>query len=94
MPSFCVSLDMLLFFDPHFSGKFEHHENLDEELPATMVRRKQLLGKLVGESSHCVQAAQLGTLSGCNRDSSSQTYSINSPPLRAICADAIIKFAM
>ena len=23
-----------------------------------------------------------------------QTYSVNSPPLRAICTDAIIKFAM
>jgi len=27
-------------FNQHFPGKFEHHENLDKKLPATMLKMK------------------------------------------------------
>ena len=38
---------MLLFFDPHFSGKFEHNGNLDE-LPAMHYGEMKATSRQIG----------------------------------------------
>ena len=45
---FVFPLDMLLFFDPHFSGKFEHHKNFDEELPAMHYGEMKATSRQIG----------------------------------------------